>query len=131
MFGLSYLKAAPTTHVIQYHQGKIVREGAGLSFFYFAPTATIAKVPMSSNFVPFVFEEVTSDFQDVTLQGELTYEITDPATLASKLDYTVDARGRLLSDDPIKMNDRLIHAAQILARAFCPTAFASPKFDKQ
>ena len=37
MFGIRYLKSPPTTHVIQYRGGKIVRQGAGASFFYFAP----------------------------------------------------------------------------------------------
>ena len=33
MLGFKYLKVPPTTHVIQYRRGRVVREGAGLSFF--------------------------------------------------------------------------------------------------
>ena len=40
-----YLKAAPTTWVMQLKSGKVKREGAGLSFFYWAPTTTLATVP--------------------------------------------------------------------------------------
>ena len=58
MFGIRYLKASPTTHVIQFRQGAIVREGAGLAFFYYAPTSVIAQVPLASSDVPFVFNEV-------------------------------------------------------------------------
>ena len=32
MFGLSFMKAPPTTYVLYYRGGKVVREGAGLSF---------------------------------------------------------------------------------------------------
>jgi regulator of protease activity HflC (stomatin/prohibitin superfamily) len=118
MLGWKYLKAAPTTYVIQFVGGKVRREGAGLSFFYYAPTAEIVKVPLSSTDVPFVFNEVTADFQDASIQGELTYRITDAKRVATLLSFSVDVHGRYLSDDPTKLNDRLIHAAQISARSF-------------
>lgn len=118
MFGIRYIKVSPTTHVMQYHRGKLVRQGAGLSFFCFAPTTSIVQVPLASTDVPFVFNEVTADFQDVTIQGELTYRVTSPDELAALLDFSVDGVGRYRSDDPSKLSDRLIHAVQILARAF-------------
>ncbi|MDP6445921.1 MAG: SPFH domain-containing protein [Pirellulaceae bacterium] len=118
MIGFRYLKAPPTTHVMQYKGGQLVREGAGLSFFYFAPTSVIAQIPVASVGAPFVFNEVTADFQDATIQGELTFRVTEPATLAALLDFSVDSYGRHRSDDPTKLNDRLIHATQILARGF-------------
>jgi hypothetical protein len=118
MLGFRYLKATPTTHVLHYRGGKLVIDGAGLSFWYFAPTTVIALVPVSSRDVPFVFNEVTADFQDVTIQGELTCRIRDVKRVAALLDYTVDVHGRYRSDDPSKLNDRLIHAAQILTRSF-------------
>lgn len=118
MLGLRYLKVPPTTHVIHYRRGQVVREGAGLSFFYFAPNSEIVTVPLASSDVPFVFNEVTLDFQEATIQGELTYRIAQPRRIASILDYSVDYHGRYRSDDPDKLADRLIHAAQILARGF-------------
>ena len=56
---LSFMKVPPTTYVLQYKHGKIRREGAGLSFFYWAPTSTIVAVPLASADVPFVFPETT------------------------------------------------------------------------
>src|SRR5262245_39334422 len=118
MLGFRFLKASPTTHVLHYRAGKLVHDGVGLSYWYFSPTAVIAQVPISSRDVPFVFSEVTADFQDVTIQGELTCRVRDVKKVAALLDYTVDAHGRYRSEDPSKLNDRLIHAAQILARSF-------------
>jgi hypothetical protein len=94
MLGFRYLKSTPTTFVLHHHGGKLAREGVGLSFWYFAPTAVIAQVPTSSRDVPFVFNEVTADFQDVTIQGDLTCRIRDAKKVAALLDYTVDAHGR-------------------------------------
>ncbi len=118
MFGIRYIKVTPTAHVMLYRGGKLVRQGAGLSFFYFAPISEIVQVPLASTGVPFVFNEVSADFQDVTIQGELTYRIKEPATVAALLDFSVDLRGRYRSNDPSKLGDRLIHASQVLARAF-------------
>lgn len=115
---IRYNKVAPTTYVLHFKNGQLVREGAGLSFFYFGPTSTIVHVPISSRDVPFVFNEITADFQDATIQGELSYRIRDPKLLASLLDYSLDASGQYRSDDPQKLDERLVHAAQILARSF-------------
>lgn len=118
VLGFHYLKAAPTSFVLLYKAGKVQREGAGLSFFYYGPTSTIASVPLATVDVPFVFNEATADFQEATVQGELTYRITDPRRVAALLDYSIDSRGQYLSDDPTKLGDRLIHVAQILTRAY-------------
>ncbi len=118
MLGFRFLKAPPTTYILHYRGGRIVREGAGLSFWFFGPTAIIVQVPVASRGVPFVFTEVSADFQDVTIQGELTYRVKEPRRLAGLLDFSMDAFGRYRSDDPGKLNERLIHAVQILARSF-------------
>ena len=118
MLGVRFTKVPPTTYVIQYQHGRVVREGAGVSFFYFAPNSVLVQVPVASRDVPFVFNEVTADFQDATIQGQLTYRIAAPKRIAALLDFSVDGSGRYRSDDPDKLNDRLTHAAQILARSF-------------
>src|SRR5262245_57464471 len=115
MFGMNYLKVPPTTHVMQFNRGRVVKSGAGLSFFYYGPTSVIVTIPVASTDVPFVFNEVTADYQDATIQGELTFRVVDPARLAALLDFSIGPLGRYRSDDPTKLNDRLIHAAQILA----------------
>ena len=118
MLGIRYLKVAPTTYVMQYRRGSVVREGAGLSFLYFAPNSVIVRIGQSTSNVPFVFNEVTSDLQEATIQGELTYRVADPKKLSAALDFSTDAYGRYQSDDPHQLNDRLIHAAQTLTRSY-------------
>src|ERR1700691_846405 len=118
---LRFMKVPPTTYVLQYKHGKIKREGAGLSFFYWAPTSTIVAVPLASADVPFVFPETTADFQSVTIQGQLTYRVVDPKRLASVLDFTIDKRNTSYfadqSRDRQKLPERLVHTLQSLTRA--------------
>jgi len=117
MMGIRYMKAAPTTYVLHYGGGRLKREGPGLSFFYYAPTSVIAAVPVGSVDVPFAFSEVAADFQAVTIQGQLTYRVADPRRISGLLDFTVGSNGSYLSDDPTTLSDRLLPAAQVLARA--------------
>ncbi|MEO8699897.1 MAG: SPFH domain-containing protein [Kofleriaceae bacterium] len=117
MFGIGYLKAPPTTYVLHYKSGELKREGAGLSFFYYSPTSTVAMVPAGSADVPFVFSDTTRDFQSVTVQGQLTYRVVEPKKLSKMLDFSVDAAGKYTSEDPAKLGERLVQVAQMLAQA--------------
>src|SRR5215472_8194620 len=114
---LSFVKVPPTTYLLQFKHGKVKREGAGLSLFYYAPTSTLVSIPMASADVPFAFQEATADFQSVTIQGQLTYRVADPKRLASLLDFSVDKRRSYYSEGPRKLPERLIHTLQTLTRA--------------
>jgi hypothetical protein len=117
MLGFRYLKSPPTRHVLLYKNGRIVRQGAGASFWYFSPTSSVVSVELGSVDVPFVFEETSADFQDLTIQGQLTYRVAKPEKLVSLLNYTVDVSGRYTSDDPEKLNERLVQQIQKWAHA--------------
>jgi regulator of protease activity HflC (stomatin/prohibitin superfamily) len=110
MFGYGYVKASPSSHVLQYRNGQIVREGAGLAFFYFAPRSTLVSVPLNAVDVPFMFEEITRDFQSVTLQGQVSYRIAQPRQLAEQQDFALRPNGSYASDDPKNLPDRVLNA---------------------
>ena len=118
MFSIKFIKVQPTTYLLQYRRGKIVREGMGLSFFYFAPTTSLVAVPVASSDVPFIFQETTADFQNVTVQGQVTYRVGEPRRLATLLNYTLTPNGQAyVSKDPEKLPERVIHVINVLARA--------------
>jgi len=114
---LAYMKAPPTTYVLHYRGGRLRREGPGLAFWYLRPASIIVAVPMASRDVLFVFNEVTADFQAVTIQGQLTYRVAEPSRLAALLDFSIRPSGAYVSDDPDKVPERLVQTAQILARS--------------
>lgn len=117
MLGFRFIKLQPTTYVMMYRAGKIVREGPGLSFFFYAPSTSIVAVPIASTDAPFIFDEVTSDFQSVSIQGQVTYRIVNAKLIAGLLNFTLDPiTGRYLSDDPQKLTQRVINTIQVLTR---------------
>lgn len=117
MLGIHYVKTPPTTYVLQFVGGKVRREGAGLSFFYYAPTSTLVAVPLASADLPFAFQEVTADFQTVTVQGQLTYRVREAGALALALDFAVDSRLRPVGDGLDALVQRLAHYTQVATRA--------------
>src|SRR5881394_3193211 len=93
MFGLKFIKIQPTTYLLQYRHGQVVREGVGLAFFYYAPTTSLVAIPIGSTDVPFIFEEPTADYQTVTIQGQVSYRVADAKKLASLLNFTLSPNG--------------------------------------
>jgi regulator of protease activity HflC (stomatin/prohibitin superfamily) len=117
MLGVRFMKAPPTTYVLHFANGRVRREGAGLSFFYWAPGATIVTVPVGSADAPFAFQEATADFRSVAIQGQVTYRVTDPRRLAAVLDLSLGPGGRYRADDYQKLPERIVHTARTLMRA--------------
>ena len=118
MFGIKHIKFDSMTYVLHFKNGNIKREGRGLSFFYFAPNSSIAAIPMGSNDLPFVFNESTNDYQTVTIQGQISYKINNPNTLADVLDFTVQDNGQYKKNDIEKLNQRIINEAQTATSAY-------------
>jgi len=89
-----------------------------LSFFYFAPSSSISAVPVGSDDLPFIFNETTSDYQDVFIQGQVTYRVGNPRQLAELLDFTVDGKGTYKKSDSEKLNQRIVNEAQTSTSSF-------------
>jgi hypothetical protein len=117
MFGLKFIKFLPNDYVFRYTNGRVVKEGVGLSFFYYAPTASLVSVSISSTEVPFIFEETTQDYQTITIQGQVTYKISEPNKITEFLNFTLDSTGRgYVSEDPKKFPQRIINSIQVLTK---------------
>lgn len=118
MFGFKHIKFDAMTYVLHFKNGTISKEGRGLSFFYFSPNSSIVAIPMGSNDLPFIFNESTNDYQTVTIQGQISYKITNPKTLSDVLDFTVQDNGQYKKNDIEKLNQRLINEAQTATSSF-------------
>lgn len=117
MFGIRFVKAQPTTYLLQYRNGQVVREGAGLSLFYYAPASTLVAVPVASKDQGFIFEQATADFQTVSVQGQVAYRVAEARRLASMLNFALRPDGRgYASDDPEKLSERVVRVVELLAK---------------
>lgn len=116
MLGFKFIKVDPSTYLIKYRNGKAVREGAGLSIFYFAPSTSLVSVPIGSEDIHFIFSELTQDYQQITIQGQVTCKVVDVHALTRMLNYTLNAQGNYVSEDPKKLSKRIISLVQVSIR---------------
>lgn len=115
MFGIRFVKALPTTYLMQVRGGRVVREGAGLSMFYYGPTSSLVAVPVASREAPFIFQQVTADFQSLTVQGQVAYRVSDPAKASAMLNFALRSDGKTYeSDDPEKLPQRVLAVVEVL-----------------
>lgn len=118
MFGIRFIKAQPTTYLIQFRNGRIVREGVGLSFFYWSPKSSLVAIDLAEVDVPFIFNETTADYQEISIQGQVVYRVTDPPRLSRMINFTLRSKGKgYATEDPEKLPQRLINQIQVLMRA--------------
>ena len=119
MLGFRFIKVEPTTYLVEYRAGKPVREGTGLAFAYFAPVTSLVAVPLASRVGSFIFEQVTRDFQAVTVQGQVVYRVVQPKETAAALDFTLNAAGTgYQSEDPYRLPERVVRAVEVLSQQF-------------
>lgn len=115
---IGYYKGEPNTYVLCHRNGKLVEHGAGINFFYVPVTTSIAAVPLASQECPFIFKETTANFQEISIQGTLSYRLSDPLALAKRLNYTVHPGTHAYqSDDPEQLVQRVVNAVQAQTRS--------------
>lgn len=114
MLGISYFKGQPSDYIIKYVGSRKSQAGQGLSFFYLRFNTQIVAVPTQSIDCPFVFSEISSDYQVVSVQGQLTYRIADPEKTANLLNLSIDATtGKHTTEDLRILGQRVVNALQI------------------
>ncbi|WBL75974.1 SPFH domain-containing protein [Bradyrhizobium xenonodulans] len=117
MFGIKFIKAQPTTYLMKYRAGAVIAEGAGLSALYYAPVTTLVAIPIGSRDAPFIFEQIARDFQTLTVQGHVTYRISEPKKASTMLDFTLKSDGKTYeTDDPEKLPQRILAAVEVLTQ---------------
>jgi regulator of protease activity HflC (stomatin/prohibitin superfamily) len=117
MLNIGYFKGQPTEYVLRYSAGKLAREGAGLAFFYLKHNTQVVAVPTTSMDGSFVFNEVTNNFQSVTIQGQLTYRIHDPRRAAALLNFRIEPQTHAYaSEDPNRLAQRITNVVQMETR---------------
>ena len=62
MLPIKFYRANSSTYVIRTANGKVIRKGRGLSFFYNTATTSIAAIPVNTQGAPFIFNLKTADF---------------------------------------------------------------------
>jgi regulator of protease activity HflC (stomatin/prohibitin superfamily) len=118
MFGMGYFKGQPTDYVLRYASGSVRAEGMGLAFYYWRFNTQVVAVPTTGMDANFVFNEITSNFQEVSLQGQLTYRIREPKKAAELLNFRIDPVTYTYATEDLKtLAQKIINIVRIEARS--------------
>ena len=119
---ICHLRSEPNQFILHYRNGKLVRQGAGLSYWFSRLSAAIAQVPVEDCETTFMLNERTSDFQEVSVQCTLTYRISNPQQAAARVNFTVSLESGVWTERPLERLANLwSQVAQKPARAYLTT----------
>src|SRR5690349_4424100 len=97
-----HLRSDASAYVLQWRRARLAREGRGLSFLFLPHAASVAEIPADDREMPLVFHGRSLDFQDVAVQGVLTYRVSDRRVLATRVDFTIDLASGGYRHDPLE-----------------------------
>lgn len=86
---VAQLRSEASSHVIRFHGGKPARSGRGLTFWFMPESASISEVPMDDREMTIFVKGRSKDFQDVGVQGTITWRVADPDLLAQRVDFSI------------------------------------------
>ena len=114
-----HLRAEASSHVLHFRKGRLVRSGRGLSFWFRHLSASVAELPVDDREIPFLFHGRSADFQDVTVQGIVTYRVISPETLADRVDFSIDFQSGGFRKQPLEQLAQFVtQLAQQFALAY-------------
>lgn len=97
-----HLRAEPTAHVVHWKDGKKRRSGSGLAYWFSPLGASIAEVPLDDRDQAYVFRGRSADFQEVVVNGAVTWRAVEPELLASRVDFSIDTRSGRPNKEPLE-----------------------------
>ena len=120
---LRHLRADASSHVLLYRGARLRRSGRGLAFWFSPFAVSVAEVPVDDREVALAVHGRSADFQDVVVQGTVTFRIVNPELTAARVDFSIDPRrGTYLRQPLEKLALMLTQLAQQRAQSYVKDA---------
>ena len=103
-----HVRSMPTTHALHYRGRRLVGGGRGLSAWVWPMDESVAEIPVDDRDLVLAVHGRTSDYQDVMVQGVVTYRVVDAERLAARVDFAIDLRTGGYTREPISRLEVLL-----------------------
>lgn len=90
---MNHFLGSPTGYVVHLQRGTVKHQGVGQAFWYRPVNSVLSEVPVDDQELPTLFHASTLDFQDVSVQANVTYRFIDPVSVSSRLDFGLKPAG--------------------------------------
>lgn len=114
-----HLRAETHMHIVRSRKGRTVAQGKGLAFWFRPLTHSVTEVPLDDRELTFVAHGRARDFQEVTVQGALTWRIFNPELVVNRVDFSLDLNTGNWRQRPLEQLEGLLTglAEQVVQRA--------------
>ena len=99
---LSQLRSESSNPIIRFRNGHVVQSGRGITFWFWPEKASISEVPMDDREMTVFVKGRSKDFQDVGVQGSITWHVTDPQLLAQRVDFSIGLSNGIHRSEPLQ-----------------------------
>lgn len=106
--GFRHLRSDPTMYTLHFRKGDMVRDGQGQAFWFRPLHSSVAEVPLDDRDLSFMFTGRTKDFQDITVQGAITYRVTEAPLLANRINFAIDLENGNWKEAPLQQLQGLL-----------------------
>lgn len=103
-----HLRANPNVHVMHYRRGAVIESAPGIAFWVWPLSDSVVEIPTDDRDLTLVVHGRSSDYQDVAVQGILTYRTSDPERLAGRVDFSLDLASGAYVAQPIERVEVLL-----------------------
>ena len=105
---LRHLRADAGVHVMRFRNGRVVKSGRGLAFWFVPHRGSIAELPVDDRNMVLFFKGRSKDFQAVTVQGNLTWRVAYPDVLGLRVDFSIDLKTGRYTGKPVEQIEGLL-----------------------
>lgn len=127
---IAQLRSDASNYIIRYRNGRVRQSGRGLVFWFRPQAASIAEVPMDDREMAVFVQGRSKDFQTVSVQGTLSWHVTDPLRLAERVDFSIGlVRGAYESEPVERIETRLAGLVNQVALQYLAEAQVRPLLD--
>lgn len=119
---LRHVRVEPNAYVLEFRHGSLRRHGRGASYWFLPIHTGLSEVPVDDRELQLLFHGRSADFQDVTVQGTLTYRIDDPVRAAERFDFSLDLERGTHRHQPL---DKIALSITELAQQFAQSYLAT------
>ena len=105
---LRHLRAAPTSYVLHLRAGSTRHEGTGVAFWFRPLTAVISEIPVDDRELPLLAHARTADLQLVSVQATVSFNVTEPALMARRVDFSIDPDTGRWTANPLEQLAQLL-----------------------
>lgn len=99
---LSQLRSESSNYVIRFRNGHMVQSGRGITFWFWPEKASISEVPMDDREMTVFVKGRSKDFQEVGVQGSITWHVSDPQLLAQRIDFSIGLSNGTHRSEPMQ-----------------------------